>query len=116
MLNAPVAKLVVYDKVPDSIRETPAVIIDKPDYRARAFGRNTWTISFTVHLVSGLPFDKESEAQLDELIPIVWEALESDKTLEGLGDIHVNDVRSIKRIDAAEVGYAGALYDLEVNV
>lgn len=105
----------VYDYTPDQLADTPAVVVDMPNWEAMTFGRNgPWRLDVDVHLAIGTSWDEAAQHQLDTLVPALYEALESDKTLDGLGFMHVESVRTIKRLEVADVGYSGALFNVEV--
>lgn len=105
----------VYDYTPDQLADVPAVVVDMPDWEPLTFGRTgPWGMEIDIHLAIGTSWDADAQKQLDEIQPELYKALESDRTLGGLGTMVISRVIPVKRLDVADIGYTGARFTCEV--
>ena len=77
-----------------------------------AMGRQRWTVTVTGMLLVQGPWDRSKQEKLDELVPLVWTALETDRTLGGFAQSMA--VQSVT-IGAPDEGRLLATYTISVE-
>ena len=112
--NARTGEVRAFGYAPDEVTG-PAVVIDLPDYRSLSFGRNYWTIPLDAHLLVARQWDRTTSKKIDELIPVLWTALESDKTLGGAAEsLHVVQFTARRSTEAGGFDFVGGVFEMEV--
>ena len=108
------ARLTGYPFIPDSVNP-PAVVIDVPDYRPIGMQRGFFNLSFRVLLVVSTTWDQAAQEFIDQVVPLMFTGLETDRTLNGAAQsVDVQQFTPRDRIDVAEFSYVGGQFDVEV--
>lgn len=100
---------------PDGINGSPHlyVMFDSLDRSAMAgASSNRWTVLLTAHLSVEGVWDRSSQERMDTLIPLVWAAMESDRTLGG----NARHMQVTSVANSSADGPVGATYQLTVEV
>lgn len=86
--------------------------VEVVSYEASTFGRQRWTVTLEGHLSVQGGWDRSQQEKLDELVPLVWAALETDRTLAGRAQTMT--VLAVQWLEEAEG--LGARFDITVEV
>ncbi len=90
--------------VPDNSAGSPVFWVEIVSVEPSAQGRIRWTVELEGELTVAGGWDRSKQKKAAEMVPLVWTAIESDRTLGGLAkSLNVNGAR-YRRAEDAETG------------
>ena len=99
---------------PDGVNGSPHlyVLYDTHERSTMAGANDRWTVELTAHLSVVGTWDRSNQELMDTLLPLVWSAMESDRTLGG--NARTMQVTSVA--NSSTDGPVGATYQITIEV
>lgn len=110
----------VYEKIPDTVNPTAAVIVPDAGVYGLTFGRNVDSHSFTIQIVISRSNEAGGQDRLDEFISgsgakAIIAAVDGDDTLGGVAHYTVvKGWREYGEYNLGGVDYLGCVFDVEI--
>lgn len=99
---------------PDSAFSGVVFWVEVSDVSPSALGRTRWTVALEGTLLVQGAWDRSKQELVDELLPLVWLAIESDRTLAGAArDVEVRNALVLRDVEDGQP--LGVRYDISVE-